>query len=231
MGNLINAFQLNPDGDKKDYFHILNVGCIGPNTARVMNIWEQIPSEIDTKLPFILTGSSLTLGENIEPSILRERSEICAYNALAAVYEGTPVLAICYGAQILANELWPGSVQSTGVWNVGRKNMIVSQGNSILGATGTNYGISVSFKERLVGIPENHVIARSANNEILAYRFDSLIGILAHPEMPADIVQKLIEARKDDSRYPKVHIWEIQDKKGLSDPTDILINFFKQLEP
>lgn len=156
----------------------------------------------------------------------RARSQIVAYNAIAEAEKGKPVLAICYGAQIIASEIWPGSVIPTGSWNVGRTELIPIRNDRLVGDS--VLAISVSYKERLYNIPKSNILAISSQEEILVYRWGNIIGILGHPEMPEQIVNQLIQSRETDLRYLNKNILQLTNK-NLPE-ADIILNRFLKNE-
>lgn len=226
----ITAFQLNPEGDLLDYSHILREAGSSGDQAYVYKIWEPLPTEIPDTDRMILTGSTLTINEPRE-DILRARSEIIVYNALDFANSQGNVLGICYGAQIVANEIWPGSVVPSNVWNVGRTLLIPTVDNPILGKKGVPMTISVSYKDKIVGIPEENVLARDPEGNILAYTYGNFIGVLGHPEIPVSIIKWLISKRESDPRFENKNILTLSEEQEKNTPSIQLVkNFLKKDE-
>lgn len=211
----VTAFQLNPEGDLLDYAHILREAGTSPDEAYVYKIWEPLPNALPDTDKMVLSGSALTINEEMEP-ILRARSEIIAYTALDFAANKGSVLGICYGAQIVANELWPGSVSRSNTWNVGRTLLIPERDHAFLGKKGVPLKISVSYKDKIIGIPDEYVLARDTDGNILAYQFGNFIGILGHPEIPPHIIKWLIGKRQGDPRYPNINVLELTEDQESS---------------
>jgi GMP synthase-like glutamine amidotransferase len=222
------AFQMNPEGDRRDIYHIIRESGISLTTLDVINIWDPIPTELPEPDKIVLTGSALTLGEDM-PAVYRERSDIVLSDILSRIERGTPILGICYSSQLVANALWPGSVQPTGKWNIGRTRIIPVQDHPIFENDRSPMSITVSYKEALRGIPPENVLAIDSEGNILAYQYKSFIGLLGHPEIPTWIVDMIIQQRADDPRYPNVNVVQLTPTEEDTLPRSITIiqNFLK----
>lgn len=228
MGKDILGFQMNPEGDKRDIYHIVEGGRTSVDKLRVINIWEPMPLMLPKASHVILTGSTLTIGEPMSEE-LKSRSDVAVDKAMKLIKKGIPTLGICYGAQIVANKLWPNSVQHTGQWNVGRTKFIPTKPTSIFGAMLEEMAITVSYKANLAGVPAGNVIAKDRDGGTLAFKYGSFIGILGHPEIPLEIINRVIDQRKGDPRYSNINVLTLTTEEELTLPSsERLIQNFLQ---
>lgn len=229
MGNnRVFAMQLNPEGDRRDVNHILREGGLEENPDRIARIFDETFSVAGSDHDLlVLSGSALTISEDV-PDRERERTEVAAYHAIGAAEDPenpARVLAVCYGAQAIAKELWPGSIQPTAEWNVGRTVIEFTQDIPGVANIGDRFPISVSYKDE-IRIPDEYVIARCIQTgRPLAYKYGNIIGILAHPEIPRNIIEMVIEARADDPRYTQVNRMEVSEEDEANMPSStVLLN-------
>lgn len=228
MGKDILGFQMNPEGDKRDIYHIVEGRRASVNKLKIINIWEPMPLVLPKASHVILTGSTLTIGEPMSEE-LESRSEEAVNNVLKLMKKGVPTLGICYGAQIVANRLFPNSVHHTGQWNVGRTKFIPTKPCSIFGDKLEEMAITVSYKANLAGVPASYVVAKDEAGNALAFRYGSFIGILGHPEIPLEIINRVIDQRSGDTRYSNINILTLTAEEELTLPSsESLIQNFLQ---
>ena len=228
MGKDILGFQMNVEGDKRDIYHIVEGRKTLVDKLRVINIWEPIPIVLPKASHVILTGSTLTIGEPMSEE-LKSRSDEAVNNVLKLMKKDIPTLGICYGAQIIADKLWPNSVQHTGQWNVGRTKFIPTKSCSIFGDRLEEMAITVSYKAKLIEIPTDNIIAKDKDGGILAFKFGSFVGILGHPEIPLEIIKSVIDQRNGDPRYSNINVLTLTTEEELTLPSsERLIQNFLQ---
>jgi GMP synthase (glutamine-hydrolysing) len=104
----------------------------------------------------------------------------------AAVYDaGVPILGICYGAQLLAQQLG-GEVARTGSGEYGRTGLEVTSSSALFGDLPSTQDVWMSHGDSIVGAPEGfRVTARTAQVPVAALEDPErrVYGVQFHPEV------------------------------------------------
>ena len=133
--------------------------------------WEQV-ARLNPK-GFILSGGPASVYEAGAPK------------APSYVYEsGLPVLGICYGLQLLAQQLG-GRVEPAREREYGRASVYVDEpGEAIFAGLPTEFQAWMSHGDRITELPPGfRVLAHSTNSPIAVMAKGSLIGLQFHPEV------------------------------------------------
>ncbi|MBI2939733.1 MAG: glutamine-hydrolyzing GMP synthase, partial [Chloroflexi bacterium] len=96
---------------------------------------------------------------------------------------GLPVLAICYGMQLLAHEQG-GSVEPAAAREYGHAVVELIDDSPLFADLPRQFRVWMSHGDRIAVLPPGYrVLARSANSPVAAMGRDQLIGLQFHPEV------------------------------------------------
>jgi GMP synthase (glutamine-hydrolysing) len=161
---------------------------------RELNVYCEIhPFNTDLDdLPFgrpsgvVLSGSPMSVNDANAPWM---RTEIEKWDI--------PVLGICYGLQIMAHTLIPGSVAKSRQREFGRANLIVNDYNDLFRGFPEETQVWMSHADKIVNLPGTfEVIARTKNSQIAAVRHITrpVYGVQFHPEVVhTELGEQLLE--------------------------------------
>lgn len=109
---------------------------------------------------------------------------------------GVPILGICYGAQLIAQQLG-GSVANTGKGEYGRTDLTVTGSNGLLSGLPTDHNVWMSHFDSIADLPEGFVAtAKTSGIPVAAIENDDkrIYGVQYHPEVAhTEHGQKLLE--------------------------------------
>jgi GMP synthase (glutamine-hydrolysing) len=137
--------------------------------------FNQIPKIDNTYKGIILSGSPFSVRDSGSPSIdiLKERI-------------GLPVLAVCYGAQLLAQECG-GEVAASKIREYGRANLSkIKKDNRLLKGVHLNSQVWMSHGDTIKRIPKNfEIIAGTKEVKVAAFQIKNaeVYGVQFHPEV------------------------------------------------
>ncbi len=137
--------------------------------------YHHIPDSLNDVKGIILSGS---------PSSVRDKN--CLRIDLSQFYGLIPILGICYGAQLIAQEKG-GEVKASATREYGRANLaFVRKHELLLDGVGENSQVWMSHADTITRIPKGfEIIASSHDVEIAAYRdhHNPVFGLQFHPEV------------------------------------------------
>ncbi len=137
--------------------------------------YNKIPSYISEAKGLILSGSPCSVREDDSPTI-----------DLAAYMDKMPVLGICYGAQLMANNLG-GTVQASNTREYGRAQLVVADSaNPLLAGLSTQSQVWMSHGDTITALPTGaSLIGSTESVAVAAFQFDHkpVFGIQFHPEV------------------------------------------------
>ena len=149
--------------------------------VRELNIYSEIhpfnniPSDLKKFNAIILSGSPYSVRDNNSPRI--DLHKIC---------NNKPVLAVCYGAQLLANEMG-GLVLASNIREYGRANLdYISNKSSIFDDISEGSQVWMSHGDTIKKLPNNSTLLASTSDvQNAAFRINGkdIYGLQFHPEV------------------------------------------------
>jgi GMP synthase (glutamine-hydrolysing) len=182
---------------RKDYETWIAGGMgVAPADVSVASVYKDEPLPApDAPHAVVVTGSSAMVTERDAWS---ERTAAWLRDAVQA---GTPVLAICYGHQLLAHALG-GSVEynprGRQIGTIDVELTAAAESDPLFAGMQKLLHLPVSHRQSVVALPEGAVLlASSARDPYHAMRIgERAWGVQFHPEFDADIVRGYIDARR-----------------------------------
>ncbi len=137
--------------------------------------WNKIPVDFANLKGVILSGSPFSV------------RDVAAPKPDLGVFKGhLPLLGVCYGAQLLAQE-FGGKVQSSNTREYGRANLSMVNSNSrLMQGISMDSQVWMSHGDSITDIPENYmVVGSTADVAIAAYEIlgEDTFGVQFHPEV------------------------------------------------
>ena len=116
--------------------------------------------------------------------------------------DGTPLLAVCYGHQLLAQVLGGTVGANPNGRQIGTRQAqltTASADDALFSGLPASFKVQASHVESVLELPEGAVLlARTDTDPNYAYRIgDSAWGVQFHPEFSADATRAYIKARKE----------------------------------
>ena len=148
--------------------------------VRELNIYCEIhpfnkfPKNLDSFKALILSGSPYSVRDDDSPRV-----------DLDLLLSKFPTLAVCYGAQLIAQEMG-GAVSSSNIREYGRANLFIKNYDSILFEGIENKSqVWMSHSDTIRELPENSLLLASSEDvENVAYKFSENVHCLQfHPEV------------------------------------------------
>ena len=148
--------------------------------VRELNIYCEIhpfnkfPKNLDSFKALILSGSPYSVRDDDSPRV-----------DLDLLLSKFPTLAVCYGAQLIAQEMG-GVVSSSNIREYGRANLFIKNYDSILFEGIENKSqVWMSHSDTIKELPENSILLASSEDvENVAYKFSENVHCLQfHPEV------------------------------------------------
>lgn len=144
---------------------------------------------------WIVSGSASSTYEDLPwiPAVEERLREIVA--------AGAPLVAICFGHQLLAQAMGGRVARSDDGWGVGAVDyeLVRTDLPWMLPRAGSSVRLIASHQDQVVALPAGaEVIARTAHCPVAAYTLGSrALAIQPHPEFTAAISRGLVERRRD----------------------------------
>jgi len=137
--------------------------------------WNKIPKDFANLKGVILSGSPFSVRDEAAP-----KPDL-------GIFKGhIPLLGVCYGAQLLAQE-FGGKVQSSNTREYGRANLSMVNSNSrLMQGISMDSQVWMSHGDSITDIPENYmVVGSTADVAIAAYEIlgEDTFGVQFHPEV------------------------------------------------
>jgi len=132
----------------------------------------------------MVTGSESSVNDDSVPGLVRERDCV-----RAAVEAGTPVLGICFGAQLLAQALG-GSVSRLDEPEVGWKVLETSDEDLV------NPGPWLLWHEDHVQVPPGAQVLARSDVCLAAFSAGPHLGVQFHPEVSPELLLAWIEQQR-----------------------------------
>ena len=158
---------------------------------RELNIYSEIhpfnkiPANIDNYGALILSGSPYSVLDKSSPKI-----------DLDFLLNKFPTMAVCYGAQLIANEMG-GSVKSSNIREYGRANLKVIENDNILfEGVKENSQVWMSHSDTIGVLPKNSILLASSDDvENVAFQYlENNFCLQFHPEVYHSVEgEKIIE--------------------------------------
>ena len=157
--------------------------------VRELNIYSEIhpfnkiPVNIDNYGVLILSGSPYSVLDKSSPNI-----------DLDFLLKKFPTMAVCYGAQLIANEMG-GSVKSSNIREYGRANLKVIENDNILfEGVKENSQVWMSHSDTIGVLPKNSILLASSDDvENVAFQYlDNNFCLQFHPEVYHSVEGKKI---------------------------------------
>ena len=148
--------------------------------VRELNIYSEIhpfnkiPANIDNYGALILSGSPYSVLDKSSPKI-----------DLDFLLNKLPTMAVCYGAQLIANEMG-GSVKSSNIREYGRANLKVIENDNILfEGVKENSQVWMSHSDTIGVLPKNSILLASSDDvENVAFQYlENNFCLQFHPEV------------------------------------------------
>ena len=136
--------------------------------------FNKIPKNLNYFKALILSGSPYSVREPNSPRV-----------NLSVLLEKFPTLAVCYGAQLIAQEMG-GLVSASNIREYGRANLFLKEKNSVLfDGISNNTQVWMSHSDTIKKLPNNSFLLASSDDvENVAYRFSENVYCLQfHPEV------------------------------------------------
>ena len=136
--------------------------------------FNKIPKNLNYFKALILSGSPYSVREPNSPRV-----------NLNVLLDKFPTLAVCYGAQLIAQEMG-GLVSTSNIREYGRANLFLKEKNSVLfDGISNNTQVWMSHSDTIKKLPDNSsLLASSDDVENVAYRFSEIVYCLQfHPEV------------------------------------------------
>ena len=136
--------------------------------------FNKIPKNLDSFKALILSGSPYSVREFDSPRI-----------DLKNLLDQFPTLAVCYGAQLIAQEMG-GTVSASNIREYGRANLLFTKNNSILfDGIEDNTQVWMSHSDTIKKLPKNSILLASSDDvQNVAYKFsDKVYCLQFHPEV------------------------------------------------
>ena len=157
--------------------------------VRELNIYSEIhpfnkiPVNIDNYGALILSGSPHSVRDKSSPNV-----------DLDYLLNKFPTMAVCYGAQLIANEMG-GNVKSSNIREYGRANLkVIENDNILLEGVEENSQVWMSHSDTISTLPKNSILlASSADVENVAFQYKKNNFCLQfHPEVYHSVEGKKI---------------------------------------
>ncbi len=136
--------------------------------------FNKIPKNLDSFKALILSGSPYSVREFDSPRI-----------DLKNLLDQFPTLAVCYGAQLIAQEMG-GTVSASNIREYGRAKLLFTKNNSILfDGIEDKTQVWMSHSDTIKKLPKNSVLLASSDDvQNVAYKFsDKVYCLQFHPEV------------------------------------------------
>mgnify|MGYP002042858126 FL=1 len=137
--------------------------------------FNNIPSDLDQFKAIVLSGSPFSVNQVDSPDIDLER-----------LIDGRPVIAICYGAQLIAKKL-NGIVENSNSREYGRAKLSFIDSNcSLFKDINLNNQVWMSHGDTITKLPENAKLVASTdsvNNAAYSIESINLYALQFHPEV------------------------------------------------
>jgi GMP synthase (glutamine-hydrolysing) len=182
-------------GDFERWFIDSLRGC----TAR-FQVWdatETPPPALEGYQGVIVTGSPASVYEDLPwlppvEDVLRE----------AVRRQDTPVLAVCFGAQVLASAMGGRVIRNPLGWEIGTVRVQRTEAgrrDPLLGGETAEMQVQATHQDFIEALPgEAVLLAANEMSPVQAFRYgDRVWGTQFHPEATPDILADLIRARRE----------------------------------
>ena len=136
--------------------------------------FNKIPKDLDSFKALILSGSPYSVREADSPRV-----------NLDILLSKFPTLAVCYGAQLIAQEMG-GVVSASNIREYGRANLVIKKNDSILfDGIENNNQVWMSHSDTIKQLPKNSLLLASSDDvENVAYKYmDTTYCLQFHPEV------------------------------------------------
>ena len=136
--------------------------------------FNKIPKDLDSFKALILSGSPYSVREADSPRV-----------NLDILLSKFPTLAVCYGAQLIAQEMG-GVVSASNIREYGRANLVIKKNDSILfDGIENNNQVWMSPSDTIKQLPKNSLLLASSHDvENVAYKYmDNTYCLQFHPEV------------------------------------------------
>ena len=136
--------------------------------------FNKIPKDLDSFKALILSGSPYSVREADSPRV-----------NLDILLSKFPTLAVCYGAQLIAQEMG-GVVSASNIREYGRANLVIKKNDSILfDGIENNNQVWMSHSDTIKQLPKNSLLLASSDDvENVAYKYmDNIYCLQFHPEV------------------------------------------------
>ena len=179
-------------GDFEDWF----IAALGEQYPVLVNDCTTTTVVEQTYCAVIVTGSVAMVSDR------EEWSERTGAWLKKAVTEGIPVLAVCYGHQLLAQALGGTVGANPNGRQIGTRQAQLTTAaadDALFSGLPASFKVQASHVESVLELPEGAVLlARSDKDPNYAYRIgDNAWAIQFHPEFSADATRRYIKARKE----------------------------------
>ena len=157
--------------------------------VRELNIYSEIhpfnkiPQNIDNYGALILSGSPFSVRDKSSPNV-----------DLDYLLNKFPTMAVCYGAQLIANEMG-GNVKSSNIREYGRANLKVIENKNILfEGVMQNSQVWMSHSDTISTLPKNSILLASSEDvENVAFQYlENNFCLQFHPEVYHSVEGKKI---------------------------------------
>lgn len=165
-----------------DYFDMFEGLLPSVDLVRYDVIGGALPTSPDECDGWVATGSRHSVYEELD-WIVRLRGFVSDVHVA-----GTPFVGICFGHQLLAHSVG-GRTEKADGWGVGAHDLV----------TGARARLLYMHQDQVVALPQDGETVASADhcpNAVMKVG-DSMLGIQAHPEFPAEYVEALLHAREE----------------------------------
>jgi GMP synthase (glutamine-hydrolysing) len=168
------------------------LGASWPGERREIDAREPLPPGLEQAGALVLTGS---------PASVTERAPwMLALEAFLrhAVALHRPVLGICFGHQILAQALGGEVVRNPRGREIGTIEVERLGEDPILDGLGPRFFANATHVDTVGRLPTGATrLARSALDEVAAFRVGSALGVQFHPEIDGSVMADYLDTRRE----------------------------------
>ncbi len=159
---------------------------------REIDAREPLPPGLDQAGAIVLTGSPSSVTERAGWMLILEDF------LRQAVARGVPILGICFGHQILAQALGGEVIRNPRGREIGTIEVELLASDPILDDLGPRFAANATHVDTVGRLPSGATrLARSALDEVAAFRLGSALGVQFHPEINGTIMGRYLDARRE----------------------------------
>lgn len=194
----------------------------------------ELPSAEDVYDAVVVTGSKSHVYDEED----REWVEPLEQYLEQALSDGTPVLGICYGHQVLADTL-NGDVDRMPEREMGYRDVMLTdagEDHPLFNGVPGEFTTFTSHQDHVSRLPQDAIeLAQNEyGNHAYAVEYEDVVayGIQFHPEYSIDMAMKLVEEKElpEDDEEAVRSTFTPENVDATETARDVIANFFRQLD-